>query len=52
MDLLTELGVVGELVGGGKARRVLIPRGEDPFKRIIENRMKQRSESDEDDDSE
>jgi len=51
MDLLTELGVVGELVGGGKARRVLIARGEDPFKRIIENRMKQRSE-DEDEDSE
>ncbi|MCS6834455.1 MAG: DNA translocase FtsK [Anaerolineae bacterium] len=52
MDLLTELGVVGELVGGGKARRVLIPRGEDPFKRIIENRMKQRSEAEEDEDSE
>jgi len=52
MDLLTELGVVGELVGGGKARRVLIARGEDPFKRIIENRMKQRSADDEDDDSE
>lgn len=40
MDLLEELGVVGESVGGGKARRVLIPKGEDPFKRIIESRMK------------
>jgi S-DNA-T family DNA segregation ATPase FtsK/SpoIIIE len=40
MDLLEELGVVGETVGGGKARKVLIPRGEDPFKRIIEQRMK------------
>lgn len=42
MDLLEELGVVGETVGGGKARRVLIPKGEDPFKRIIENRIKQK----------
>lgn len=41
MDMLAELGVVGESVGGGRARRVLIPRGEDPFKRIIDQRMKQ-----------
>ncbi len=40
MDMLEELGVVGESVGGGRARRVLIPRGDDPFKRIIEGRMK------------
>ncbi len=40
MDMLEELGVVGEVVGGGKARKVLIPRGEDPFKRIIESRMR------------
>jgi S-DNA-T family DNA segregation ATPase FtsK/SpoIIIE len=39
MDLLGELGVVGELVGGGRARRVLIAKGEDPFKRILDNRL-------------
>ncbi len=39
IDMLAELGVVGEPVGGGRARRVLIPRGEDPFKRIIDRRM-------------
>jgi S-DNA-T family DNA segregation ATPase FtsK/SpoIIIE len=39
VDMLAELGVVGEPVGGGRARRVLIPRGEDPFKRIIDRRM-------------
>lgn len=41
MDMLEELGVVGEIVGGGKARKVLIQRGEDPFRRIIESRMRQ-----------
>jgi hypothetical protein len=40
MDLLGELGVVGELVGGGRARRVLIPKGEDPFKRILDKRLR------------
>jgi DNA segregation ATPase FtsK/SpoIIIE, S-DNA-T family len=40
MDMLEELGVVGDAVGGGRARRVLISQGEDPFKRIIEQRMK------------
>jgi S-DNA-T family DNA segregation ATPase FtsK/SpoIIIE len=40
MDMLEQLGVVGESVGGGRARKVLISRGEDPFKRIIEERMK------------
>jgi hypothetical protein len=40
MDMLEELGVIGEAVGGGRARRVVIPKGEDPFKRIIESRMK------------
>lgn len=36
IDMLEEIGVVGEQVGGGRARRVLIPKGEDPFKRIID----------------
>lgn len=40
MDMLEQLGVVGESVGGGRARKVLISRGDDPFKRIIEERMK------------
>lgn len=40
VDMLYELGVVGESVGGGRARKVLIPKGEDPFKRIVEHRMK------------
>ena len=42
MDMLEEMGVVGDPVGGGRARRVLIPKGEDPFKRIIDKRMKDR----------
>ncbi|MEO1290092.1 MAG: DNA translocase FtsK, partial [Chloroflexota bacterium] len=42
MDMLEELGVVGEPVGGGRARKVLIPKGEDPFKRIIDKRVKER----------
>ena len=39
VDMLEELGVVGDSVGGGRARRVLIPKGEDPFKRIIDGLM-------------
>ncbi|MCA9912545.1 MAG: DUF87 domain-containing protein, partial [Anaerolineae bacterium] len=42
MDMLEELGIVGDAVGGGRARRVLIPRGEDPFKGIIEKQMKEK----------
>lgn len=41
VDMLEELGVVGDPVGGGRARKVLIPKGEDPFKRIIEKRMRE-----------
>jgi len=40
VDMLYELGVIGESVGGGRARKVLIPKGEDPFKRLIDKRMK------------
>lgn len=42
VDMLEELGVVGEPVGGGRARRVLIPKGEDPFKRIIDKKIEER----------
>lgn len=41
IDMLEELGVVGEPVGGGRARKVLILKGEDPFKRIIDKRIKE-----------
>lgn len=40
MDMLEELGVVGEVVGGGRARKVIIPKGQDPFKKIIDRQMK------------
>lgn len=40
MDLLEELGVVGESVAGGRSRRVLIARGKDPFKEIMDKRAK------------
>lgn len=43
MDMLEELGVVGEVVGGGRARKVLIPKGQDPFKRIIDRHMKNKA---------
>jgi len=47
VDMLEELGVVGDPVGGGRARKVLIPKGEDPFKRIIEKRLEEKqNESD------
>ncbi|MDQ7025445.1 MAG: DNA translocase FtsK [Anaerolineae bacterium] len=42
MDMLEEMGVVGDSVGGGRARRVLIERGEDPFKRIIDKIMREK----------
>lgn len=44
MDMLEELGVVGETVGGGRARKVIIPRGQDPFKRIIDLHMKKKEQ--------
>ncbi len=40
MDLLEELGVIGESVAGGRARRVLIEEGKDPFKDMIDRQMK------------
>jgi DNA segregation ATPase FtsK/SpoIIIE-like protein len=40
MDLLEELGVIGESVAGGRARRVLIEEGKDPFKDLIDQQMK------------
>ncbi len=42
MDMMEELGIVGEVVGGGRARKVLIPKGGDPFKQIIDKKLKQK----------
>ena len=38
IDLLEELGVIGEQVAGGRSRVVLIEKGKDPYKAIWENR--------------
>jgi S-DNA-T family DNA segregation ATPase FtsK/SpoIIIE len=40
MDLLEELGVIGEPVAGGRNRKVLIKPGKDPFKEIMERKNK------------
>lgn len=40
IDLLEELGVIGEQVAGGRTRAVLIERGKDPFKELLEKRAK------------
>ncbi len=42
MDLLEELGVVGEAVAGGRSRRVLLQPGKDPFKELLDKRKKQK----------
>lgn len=40
MDLMQELGVIGEAKPGGRSREVLIKPGRDPFRDVIEKRMK------------
>ena len=40
MDLLAELGVVGELKEGARGREVLLKPGKDPFGELLERRMK------------
>jgi S-DNA-T family DNA segregation ATPase FtsK/SpoIIIE len=40
MDLLEQLGIVGEVKAGGRSREVRIKPGEDPFKDMIDKRMK------------
>ena len=42
MDLLEELGVVGEELGGGRSRKVIIPPGQDPLRYVEERRLKLR----------
>jgi hypothetical protein len=39
MDMLEELGVIGEQLPGGRSRRVMIAKGDDPFKRIIDDKL-------------
>ena len=40
MDLLQELGIVGVSQAGGRTREVLVKPGSDPFKKLVEQRMK------------
>jgi DNA segregation ATPase FtsK/SpoIIIE-like protein len=40
VDLLFELGIVGEQEAGGRSRKVLIKPGEDPFKVALEKKAK------------
>ncbi|MDZ4763862.1 MAG: DNA translocase FtsK [Chloroflexota bacterium] len=44
MDLLQEIGIVGEAKAGERGREVLIKPGKDPFKDLIDKRMNQKSE--------
>jgi S-DNA-T family DNA segregation ATPase FtsK/SpoIIIE len=44
MDLLQQLGVVGEAKHGERGREVLIKPGKDPFKELIDKRMNQKPE--------
>ena len=39
MDLMEELGVIGEAKGGGRNREVMIKPGRDPFRDVIDKRM-------------
>jgi DNA segregation ATPase FtsK/SpoIIIE-like protein len=48
MDLLQELGVIGEPVQGGRSRRVLIPVGKDPFKIIMEKKQNMKGKPNQD----
>ena len=40
MDLMEELGVVGTPLSGGRTREVLYKPGDDPFRQLIERRMR------------
>ncbi len=44
MDLLEELGVVGEETGGGRSRKVIIPHGQDPLQ-IVQQRYRKHNTS-------
>ncbi len=40
VDLMAELGIVGEQESGGRNRKVLLKPGQDPFKEAMDKRMK------------
>ncbi len=42
IDLLEEIGVIGEPVAGGRTRKVLIEKGKDPFKELIDRKTRQK----------
>lgn len=42
MDMLLELGLVGELKADRRSREVLVMPGEDPFRNIIDQRLQKR----------
>ncbi len=44
VDLMEELGVVGPQQPGGRNRDVLIPRGGDPFKDLVDKKLEDKSE--------
>ena len=43
VDLMAELGIIGEPEAGARGRKVLIKKGQDPFKEELERRAKNRS---------
>ena len=43
MDLLENLGVVGEELGAGRSRKIIIPAGADPVKYVFERYLKSRA---------
>ncbi len=43
IDLMEELGIIGESVDGGRTRRVLIEKGKDPFQELIDQRTHKKS---------
>lgn len=43
IDMMLELGIIGDAESGGRTRKVLIKKGQDPFKEQLEKRAKYRS---------
>jgi len=41
VDLLEEIGVIGESIDGGRTRKVLIAKGKDPFQEILDKRKRE-----------
>jgi S-DNA-T family DNA segregation ATPase FtsK/SpoIIIE len=46
MDLLQELGIVGATKAGGRSREVLVKPGADPFKKIVDKKIKNKKQPD------